>query len=94
MEKVKIKVQQAVASGGFIRLPTAEGTPSIYVMEGDFYEAAGTDDSGNCYTLYWNLRETYDPENDDESDACDWENPAAIVTDDGKLLESPVELAF
>lgn len=92
--KITIKVENAFASGGFVRLPTEDGKQSIYAMEGDFYEAQGTDAAGNSYTLYWNLSETYDPANDDEGFACNWENPAAIVTDDGKLLASPVELIF
>lgn len=94
MEKITIKVQNAVASSGFVRLPTEDGKQSIYAMEGNFYEAQGIDASGNGYTLYWNLCENYDPANDDESDACDWENPTAIVTEDGKLLSSLVDLKF
>lgn len=94
MEKITINVQNAVASSGFFRLPTEDGKQSIYAMDGNFYEAQGTDASGNSYTLYWSICEDYDPANDDESDACDWENPAAIVTEDGKLFTGLVALRF
>lgn len=78
---VKIKVENVYPSGGFVRLPTEDGEPSVYAMEGDFFEGRGVDDSGNEYTIYWWTRDGYAPETGEESDACDWAAPAAIVSD-------------
>ena len=83
-----ISVQSAYPSGGFVRLPTVDGKPSIYIMEGSFYEAHGVDEEGLEYLVYWNPRDSYDASCMDEADACDWENPTAIVSlADGRLVE-------
>lgn len=95
MEKLRITVEEAHIQGGCVRLPTEEGRASIYVMEGCFYEADGTDDAGESYTIYWRTLDGFDPNTDDECDACDWKNPAAVVlTDDWKLVTRPLELLW
>ena len=81
---VKIRIVNVYPSGGFVRLPTADGKPSTVAMEGDFFGGRGVDGSGSKYTIYWWPRDGYDPDTADESDACDWAAPAAIVVDGEK----------
>lgn len=66
--------QDPYPTSGTVRLPTTDGDASIYVINGDWYEAAAEDASGNLYTVYWC------PDNMDDPDACDWSTPAAIVS--------------
>lgn len=73
--------QDAYVCGGNgceYRLHTDTGAPSIYVLY-DWYEAAAVDADGNEYLVVWSLRRGYNPEIQDESDACDWDSPAEII---------------
>lgn len=75
--------QDAYISSGERRLHTDSGKPSAYVLR-DWYEAAATDADGNKYNVIWTIRDDWDNESGDESDACDWDNPAEIIRlDDG-----------
>lgn len=67
--------------GGEYRLHTEEGTPSVYVLSGSWYEAQGEDERGERYRIYWTIRDGYNAAEDDEDDACDWANPVAVETD-------------
>lgn len=73
-------VRDAYLTGSYYRLPTEDGKPSVYVMEGSWYQAEGEDASGNEYTVFWAILPDWDGE--DEGDACDWEHPVAIVRED------------
>ena len=66
--------QDPYPTSGSVRLPTTDGDASIYVITGEWYEAAAEDASDNLYTVYWC------PDNMDDPDACDWSTPAAIVS--------------
>ena len=91
----KIKVENVYPSGGFVRLPTVDGKPAVYAMDGEVMEGRGVDDRGNEYTIYWWPIDGYDPETDDDSDACDWAAPAAIVADGEKrTLVASAELEW
>lgn len=45
-----------------------------------YYKGFGVDAEGNEYYIIWDIKEGVDVENiEDNSDACDWENPREIV---------------
>ncbi|MFA5409578.1 MAG: hypothetical protein WC343_12475 [Bacilli bacterium] len=45
----------------------------------DAYAASATEiETGRSAMIYWVEREEYDPEMQDESDACDWDHPARV----------------
>lgn len=67
----------AYAAGTYYRLPTEDGHASIYAMEGNWYQADGTAEDGNEYIIFWHILPGWDGE--DESAACDWDHPAAVV---------------
>ena len=69
--------KDAYPAGTYYRLPTEDGESSIFAMQGNWYEAPAKDDDGNEYLVMWDILDNWD--SDDESDACDWDNPAAIV---------------
>lgn len=78
--KMEIRLtQNAYPSGTFCRLPTEDGKPSIYAMQGNWYQASAVDDDGNEYTVFWNTLDNWNGE--DEEDACDWDHPTAVVQD-------------
>ena len=73
---IKLKENPHI-SGPTYRLPTEDGHDSIYVLEGSWYEAPAVDADGNAYTVLWKILPDWD--NEDESSACDWHKPVAIV---------------
>ena len=53
---------------------------------GIVYRAWGTDNDGNDVIVYWNTTDEWDEKmsgelygNPDESEACDWDSPCAVV---------------
>ena len=46
--------------------------------EAPHYEAAATDMDGNQYQVRWSILEDYDPAQDQEDAACDWDKPESI----------------
>lgn len=54
------------------------------------YQATGIDQSGNKVMLTWEILEGYDPAQQQEDQACDWENQdsAEIIEDAKDYLES------
>lgn len=78
--------QDAYSAGGTYRLPTEDGQPSIYIMGPNWYEAPAEDADGNDYMVYWNILPSYNPADGDESYACDWDSPSAVVRDDYRLI--------
>lgn len=87
--KITIKLtRDAYATSGALRLPTEDGKPSIYVLEGERYQAEAADSDGNEYLVTWDIRPEWQAWADeqqsagclvDEGDACDWEHPANII---------------
>ena len=45
----------------------------------DYYTAHAVDADNNEYYIIWDI---VDAESDDESNACDWENPSDIISID------------
>ena len=87
---------QPYLEGGTCRLPTEEGRPSIFVMGDAWYEAEATDAAGNCYLVLWDILDSFDPAaDDDETSACDWDNPRCIVTwdDNGREYDVTAKIA-
>jgi hypothetical protein len=74
--------EDAHIAGGSCRLPTEYGEPSIFAMSGSWFEAPAQDTAGNAYVVYWEILDSYDPAEDDESDACDWDRPYCVVRRD------------
>lgn len=80
MEKITIKLLQSpYITGGYYRLPTEDGGPSIYAMSGDWVEASAEDAGGNRYTVYWEMDDPSDP---DELEDLDISSPTAVVAED------------
>ena len=76
---IKINLtQDAYINNGEYRLHTDSGKPSTWMLC-DWYEAAATDNDGNEYRVIWAIRDDWDAESGDESDACDWDNPTEII---------------
>ena len=47
------------------------------------YVGKAEDKDGNEYLVVWHLQDDFDPRtNDDESDACDWDNPWSVTLND------------
>lgn len=69
--------KNAYPAGTYYRLPTEDGQPSVFALQGEWYEAAAADDDGNDYTVFWDILDNWDGE--DECDACDWDHPTAVV---------------
>lgn len=67
LEEIKLKQDPYPTGGSF---PTLEGT-----FCGNWYEAAAEDENGNDFMIYWT---DVDWDIEDESDACDWNNPDYI----------------
>ena len=64
---------------------------SIYVLR-DWYEAEAVDDNGNEYRVIWTID---NPDVEDESDACDWGNPWAIIhLDTGRDVADQCEIIW
>ena len=80
-------------NGAEYRLHTDDGKPSIYVIRDNWYEATATDDNGNEYLVVWRIKEDFDVnENPDESDACNWDEPAEIINiETGKPVTAEIE---
>lgn len=79
--------------GAVYRLHTDDGKPSIYVIRDSWYEATASDDNGNEYSVVWRIKEDFDAAtNPDESDACNWDEPAEIVSvETGKPITAEIE---
>lgn len=76
---IKINLtQNAYINSGECRLHTDSGKPSAWVLR-DWYEALATDSDGNEYRVIWAVRDDWDAESGDESDACDWDSPTEII---------------
>ena len=47
------------------------------------YLGSATDADGNAYTVSWRLLDDFNPRtDDDESHACDWDNPRTVTLND------------
>ena len=54
--------------------------PDGHFLE-DAYAASATEiETGRSAMIYWVEREEYDPYEQDESDACDWDHPVRVDT--------------
>lgn len=70
MKKITL-TQDAYARGGSVRA----GGNSICKLT-EWYEASAEDAEGNDYRVIWEISNT---NAEDESDACDWSTPWAIL---------------
>lgn len=77
--------QDAYANGGSIRA----GSRSAYELT-SWYEAHAEDDNGNEYRVIW---EIVNPDTEDESDACDWLDPWAILDEHYNNVMDNVSIA-
>jgi|26BtaG_2_1085354.scaffolds.fasta_scaffold02680_12 hypothetical protein len=64
-------------------------TQDAYVSHNDSqphnteYVGTAEDRDGNEYLVVWHLQDDFDPRtNDDESIACDWDNPWSVTLND------------
>lgn len=81
---IKIRLTQDAHIEGYkgaeYRLTTDAGKPSAYVIRDNWYEATATDKDDNMYLVVWRIKDGFDVYNDpDESDACNWDEPAEII---------------
>ena len=48
---------------------------------------------GECQTVYWSINSDYDVNSgDDESYACDWDNPVMVIDGNGKNVIGNVSI--
>ena len=72
--------------GAHYRLHTDDGKASIVVLAPNWYEASAVGDDGNGYLVVWSVRDDFDFEvENDEENACDWDNPMEILNLDTGL---------
>ena len=83
MKKIRL-TQDAYACGGSVRA----GYNSIYELTA-WYEAAAEDDNGNYYRVIWDISNL---DADDESDACNWSKPWAILDEHYNNVSDTVTL--
>jgi hypothetical protein len=88
MKKIKL-TEEAYVCGGEYRIPTTEGKASMMVLN-IWYQASAEDTDGNEYTVIWTIK---NPNTEDESDACNWYDPYAILDEHGCEVSESVELA-
>lgn len=70
-----------------LNLITADGTERPECIWGPWYTAHAKDEDGNDYRVYWRIRDDFDPDADqDEGDACDWDEPVMIIDEEGNNL--------
>ena len=48
--------------------------------ESAYYIAHATDVGGNDYEVYWDICDDYDPEQQEEESACEWDAPKGYRT--------------
>jgi hypothetical protein len=86
MKKITI-TQDAYINGGSVRA----GGNSPYELTA-WYEAEAEDADGNEYRVIWTID---NPDAEDQSDACDWENPWAIIhLDTGRDVTDQCEIIW
>lgn len=92
----KIWTQEAYIegyNGAFLREIDKNGNDLANGIWGAWYTGQAIDDEGNEYQVFWEILDSYDPEeNDDESCACDWSKPWMVLDADGKNVVTEVEL--
>lgn len=70
-----------------LNLINADGTTKAECIYGPYYTATAKDDDDNEYTIYWTILDDFDPNTDeDESSACNWDEPIMVIDEDGKNL--------
>ena len=70
-----------------LNLITADGITRPECIWGPWYTASAKDDDDNEYTIYWTILDDYDADTDeDESNACNWDEPIMVIDEDGKNL--------
>jgi hypothetical protein len=74
MTKLITLTQEAYANGGSVRA----GGNSVYELT-SWYEAAAVDQDGNDYRVIWEISDDYDPKEQEEDSACNWDEPWAVL---------------
>ena len=70
-----------------LNLINADGAEMAECIFGPYYTAFAKDEGGNEYDVFWRICDDFDPNTDeDESDACNWDEPIMIIDEDGKNL--------
>lgn len=86
-------IQDAYICGGEYRLHTDDGKPSACVLH-NYYTATAIDADGNNYAVYWEISNDYNPAENDESSACDWDSPVEIITDAGEIVTDRTKIRW
>ncbi len=70
--------QPAWYMGGYYRLHTDDGKPSVTVLH-EYYTAQAVDNADNDYDVYWSIsnRRAFEA---GSVDCCDWDNPDEIYS--------------
>lgn len=69
-------------------------TQDAYINDnGNTYTAQAADKNGNTYTVCWDVLDSIDIDTlEDESEACDWENPSTVTDENGDDCTKTVTL--
>ena len=81
-------------NGAFLREYDKNGTALATGLWDSWYTATAKDDKGNAYIVFWAIVPEWNPEEDDESDACDWDNPYMILDGDGKNVTAKADIEW
>lgn len=81
-------------NGAFLREIDKDGNDLANGIWGAWYTASAIDDEGKEYQVYWKILDSFDlDEDEDESNACDWENPWMVLDENGKNVVANVKIA-
>lgn len=86
---VKIKLtQEPYICGGEYRLHTDDGNPATGILSGDYYTATATDNAGNDYSVFWEIKGT----DANEDYIVSWDDPVEVYSwTDNKPLNAVIE---
>lgn len=81
MIKIKLIEEAQIdgCDGAFLRKHDKNGKELGTGWRNYWYTAAATDDKENEYQVYWKIRKNYNEDEDDESEACNWDSPIMVL---------------
>lgn len=95
--KIKIELTEEAHieghEGAFFRNYSEDGKQLATGIWDNWYEAHGRDAAGNEYLVVWTIKAN-PVDMEDESNNCDWERPAIVLTETNRNVTDKVILAL
>lgn len=80
--------------GAFLYERNADGSEMPTGIANNWYTASAIDAGENEYTVYWEILDDFDANEDtDDAYACDWRKPYMVLDEDGNNVTETVEIA-